>query len=101
MGLASTEFSGSSADSSSGLCDASSSIVLGGLLDLWAFQGSAKMCIKLLEHGKVTVPLEGESLMPSVIQIIQLEEIAFSTNVETSPMSTRIKFQNVQFAYIK
>lgn len=64
MGLASTEFSGSSADFSSGLCDASSSMVLGGLLDLWAFQGSAKTCIKHLEHGKVTVPLEGGSLMP-------------------------------------
>ena len=45
--------------------------------------------------------LEGGCFMSSAIQLIQLAESISRPNAETSHMTTRSKFQNVQFAYIK
>ena len=70
-------------------------------MDLWTFRDSAKVCVHLLVHGKVIVTLEGSSLTPSAIQLIQLAESTFSPDAETPHMPTRSKFQNVQLADIK
>ena len=57
-------------DSSSGLCDESSCVVLRVSLDFWAFQDSAKVCIEHRVHGEVVVTLEGGCFIPSAVQLI-------------------------------
>ena len=74
---------------------------LEGSLDLWLFKILLRSVLSILCLGEVVVTLEGGCFMSSAIQLIWLAESISHPNADTSHMTTRSKFQNVQFACIK
>jgi len=70
------------------------------LLDLFALQNPAQVCVGHLVHWQVVAGFQGGRFTPGAVQLIQLAEGTLGPDAEASNMTTRGEPQEVQFVHV-